>query len=102
MEGFKLTSASATAEEALKAADELEQAVGEICNGKRRAGNVPVEQMAVLVQFVRDTVTMQQAKPAAALHIVGFEGGGVTIQRVGDTSKLVDAIAVTLAKGGAA
>lgn len=56
MERFKLTSASATADEALAAADQLEQAIGEICNGQRRAGNVPMEPMAVLVQFVRDVV----------------------------------------------
>ncbi len=43
-----------TDEEALKFADELEQAIGEIANGKRKPQNIPLEPMCVLIQFARD------------------------------------------------
>lgn len=48
-----------TDEEALKFADKLERVIGEICNGKRKPQNIPMEPMCVLIQFVRD-----RAKPA--------------------------------------
>lgn len=41
-------------EEAMTAADAIECAVGEIANGKRKAGNIPMQELCSLVQFVRD------------------------------------------------
>ncbi len=43
-----------TIDEATAAADEIERAVGEICNGKRKAGKIPLQEMCTLVQFARD------------------------------------------------
>jgi len=45
---------SPTDEEALKFADELERVISEICNGKRKPQNIPMEPMCVLIQFARD------------------------------------------------
>ena len=44
-----------TKEEAMQAADELEIALSEIINRKRKPGNIPVEPIARLIQFARDT-----------------------------------------------
>lgn len=60
--GFKLTCGSATLLRAQKAADDLEQAVGEIANGQRESWALSVEDLAVLVQFVRNTSCEQAAK----------------------------------------
>lgn len=55
---FKMTvEHEVTLEEATAAADEVERAVGEICNGKRRAGSIPMQELCSLVQFARDTAT---------------------------------------------
>lgn len=45
-----------TCERALKAADELEQAIGEIANGLRKPSHIPGEAIAVLVTFARQVV----------------------------------------------
>lgn len=53
---FKMTvKHEVTLEEATSAADEIERAVGEICNGKRKPGSIPMQEMCSLVQFVRDS-----------------------------------------------
>ncbi len=53
--GFKLgVEHDVPLEEAMAAADTIELAVGEICNGKRKAGSIPMQEMASLIQFVRD------------------------------------------------
>lgn len=53
---FKMTvEHEVTLEEAMTSADEIERAVGEICNGMRKAGSIPMQEMCSLVQFVRDT-----------------------------------------------
>lgn len=93
MEGFKLTSASATAEEALAAADQLEQAIGEICNGLRRAGNVPMEPMAVLVQFARDAgpAMEQLAADRAAFEAAGESARDRLALRVEELQQAVQA-----------
>lgn len=43
-----------TVEEANAASDKIERAVGEICNGKRKPGSIPMQEMCLLVQFARD------------------------------------------------
>ncbi len=54
---FKMTvEHEVTLEEANAAADEVERALGEICNGRRKPGSIPMQEMCSLVQFVRDTV----------------------------------------------
>lgn len=44
--------------EAKKAADAIEEEVGEIMNGLRKAGKITVENIAVLVTFVRQNEVM--------------------------------------------
>ena len=52
---FKMTvEHEVTLEEAMTSADTIEHAVGEICNGKRKAGSIPMQEMCSLIQFVRD------------------------------------------------
>lgn len=55
--GFKVTSPTVTGDEALKAANELEKVIGEICNGRRKPGNIPMEPMIALIQYARDMAT---------------------------------------------
>lgn len=43
-----------TIEEATTAANEIERAFGDICNGKRKAGSIPMQELCTLVQFARD------------------------------------------------
>lgn len=60
---FKMTvEHEVTLEEASAAADEIERAVGEICNGKRKAGSIPMQEMCSLVQFVRDAAKRANVK----------------------------------------
>jgi hypothetical protein len=40
---------------ALKAANDMEKALGEIANGRLKPAQLPVEALAVLIQFARDT-----------------------------------------------
>ena len=51
---FKLSCPTVSLAVALAAADEIEKAVGEIVNGKRKASHIPMEPIARLVQFARD------------------------------------------------
>lgn len=58
----KLTTAqSVTVAEACAAADEVEHAIGEICNGRRKPGSIPMQARCSLVQFVRDEAAKQPA-----------------------------------------
>lgn len=41
-------------EHALEFANELEEAIGEVANGRRKVSKLPIEPMARLIQFVRD------------------------------------------------
>jgi hypothetical protein len=53
---FKATSKPVPAGDAIKYADELEAAIGEIMNGKRKPDRIPVEPIVKLIQFARDAV----------------------------------------------
>lgn len=59
---FKVTSKKVCPSEVAQAARELELALGEIMVGKRKAANIPMDPMAILIQHARDSLT-DQAKP---------------------------------------
>lgn len=82
--------------EAMAAADAIERAVGEICNGQRKAGSIPTQELCALVQFVRDEAARRASGAAAAARAamaeVVSESGGLTheekirrVLRPGDT-----------------
>lgn len=43
-----------TRAEAKAAADTIEAAVGEIANGRKKPGSIPMQELCTLVQFARD------------------------------------------------
>jgi hypothetical protein len=51
--------------DALKFADELERAINEVLNGRRKPGAIPVEAPCKLIQFAREGVSVQEAWEAA-------------------------------------
>lgn len=51
---FKVSSKPISNDEAKKFADELENCIGEILEGKRKPQNMPLEPIVALIQFVRD------------------------------------------------
>lgn len=51
---FTVSHGPVTTEEALQHAKDLETAIGEIGNGKRKASKMPMEPLIALIQFVRD------------------------------------------------
>ncbi len=53
---FKVEHGSVTPSQARISADDLEKALGEIANGKRKAGKLPMEPLIALIQFVRNTL----------------------------------------------
>lgn len=55
-ERFKLSCGRVTPAEALNAAFDLETAIGEVANMRRKADQIPLEPITRLVQFVRDGV----------------------------------------------
>jgi hypothetical protein len=54
---MKVSSSPVTKEDAVKFADELENALSEIANGKRKPQKIPLEPMIALIQFARDAKT---------------------------------------------
>lgn len=59
---FKMTVVhEVTPEEASAAANEVERAIGEICNGKRKPGSIPMQELCALVQFARDAAAKETA-----------------------------------------
>jgi hypothetical protein len=62
---MKVETGPVTTADALKFADELEAAMGEVMNGQRKAGKLPVEPMCRLIQFARNGVAVQEAWEAA-------------------------------------
>lgn len=54
MSYFKVEHKSVDLPMALKFADELEAAIGEIANGNRKASKLPMEPIVGLCQFVRN------------------------------------------------
>ncbi len=60
---MKVSSPPVSPKEAIKFADDLETAIGEIANGKRKRQNIPMEPMVALIQYARDN-----ANHAAAVH----------------------------------
>lgn len=68
MEGaFRLSHASATTEKAVEAAARVEEIVGAVVNGNRRAwGQIDAEDIALLVQHARDAAAEQRAEAAEA------------------------------------
>lgn len=62
MSDFTVKARSISDAEALRYAADLERMIGEVMNGQRKAAHLPVEYMAVLIQFVRDKAS---AAPAA-------------------------------------
>ena len=63
-----------TLEEAVTAANAIEQAIGEIANGKRNPGSVPISSVALVVRFARDAagarVGAQYELVSRARHLV--------------------------------
>ena len=64
MSAFKIQANSVSDMEALVAARDLEIAIGEVANGSRLSSNLPLRQMAVLIQFTRDAIAEKVGAPA--------------------------------------
>lgn len=56
MDGFKITTGPTSPSDILRFADELESAIDQVMTGDRKAGKLPVEPMARLIQFARDHI----------------------------------------------
>lgn len=64
---FKLTHGSATLEKALAAANNVEAVMGRLMNGDRKAlAKLSAEDLALLVQFVRNAAPAPVAQPGVA------------------------------------
>ena len=53
-QGFKVTTGPVSKQDALRYADELERAIGEIGANKRKPSALPLEPVCRLIQFARD------------------------------------------------
>lgn len=51
---MKIGTGTVSREDALKFADEMETAIGEVVNGTRKIAKLPIEPISRLIQFARD------------------------------------------------
>jgi hypothetical protein len=68
--GFKLEAGTVTFDDAVTCADELENFIGGVLNGKLKAKNLPIEPLAKLVQFARDVVKKEQQSDALSKAMI--------------------------------
>ena len=68
---MKGSSPPVSLKDAIKFADELETALSEIANGKRKPQNISREPMIALIQFARDTVRNLN-EPGTQYAVIGF------------------------------
>ena len=51
---FKVEAKTVTTEQVIACANELEEVIGEIMNGKKKPKDLPIEPMVKLIQFARN------------------------------------------------
>lgn len=80
---FRVTTGPVTGEQALAFADELETALGQIANGERKPGKIPVEPIARLIQYTRDTqLAKSKISEIGRKRMEAWQADGTLIDRV--------------------
>jgi hypothetical protein len=96
---FKVSSPAVSNAEATIFANELEQVLGEILNGKRKPQNILIEPMIALIKFSRDKIA-ESDKHWKAINIKNSHEYVVTGERINCTNAQDGEILVDYEKDG--